>query len=114
MSPMRMRSGQPVNASENRASETPRNMFLFFFIVSFSSEQARNEVVGRSGSGRTNQISRQPGPTISLTPQRVEKMPAKNPVPGSGFRVQSFEFRVQPLGCGRSEFRVQPLGCGRS
>src|SRR5947207_15472618 len=100
MSPMRMRSGQPVNASENRASETPRNMFLFFFIVSFSSEQARNEVVGRSGSGRTNQISRQPGPTISLTPQTVEKMPAEIgfQVPGVGFRVQSFELRVQPLG----------------
>ncbi|PYT05654.1 MAG: hypothetical protein DMF60_11215 [Acidobacteria bacterium] len=85
-------------------------MFLFFFIVSFSSEQARNEVVGRSGSGRTNQISRQPGPTISLTPQRVEKMPAKKKrvpgsefrVQGSGFRVQGSEFRVQS-----SEFRVQ-------
>src|SRR5438034_2415094 len=35
----------------------------------------RNEVVGRSGRGRTNQISRPPGPTSPLRPKTAERMP---------------------------------------
>src|ERR1700675_3808525 len=50
---------------------------------------ARNEVVGRSGRGRTNQISRPPGPTIPLRPKTVERMPG-----GKG-RKQKAESRRQ-------------------
>src|ERR1044071_6576281 len=74
MSPMRMRSGQPVSPIANRVMEMPRRM-LFFFIDFVPPNQVRN------GFGRANwtwphePTSRTPNPTISWNHETAEKMP---------------------------------------
>src|SRR6266705_714013 len=57
-------------AARSRPLETCLFSSLFLLLRTM-----RNEVVGRSGRGRTNQISRPPGPTIPLRPKTAERMP---------------------------------------
>src|SRR6266404_2236456 len=74
MSPIRMRSGQPVSATDSNAMETPKNTLVFFILLL---RTVRMSVVGRNGRGRTNQISRPPSPTSSLRTKTGQRMPGK-------------------------------------
>ena len=66
----------------------------------------RNEVVGRSGRGRTNQISRPPGPTISLRPKIAKRMP------GEGRRAEGRKQKAEGRKQKAESRRQKAAGCG--